>query len=145
MLFPKAQIVHCVRNPFDVCLSNYFQRFGSVDEYAYSFDLKNIGHSYGEYARLMEHWRNALPIRIMEIRYEDMVMNTEQAARKVLDALGLEWDERCLSPHTNSCTVETASAWQVRQPIYKHSIERWRHYKRHLTPLKEMLQPDCGG
>jgi hypothetical protein len=68
-----------------------------------------------------------------------MVLNTEPMARAALDFLGLEWDERCLAPHTNACAVETASQWQVRQPIYRESLERWRHYEKHLTPLKEML------
>jgi Flp pilus assembly protein TadD len=137
MLFPKARIIHCTRHPFDTGLSNYFQRFPLHLDY--SFDLRNIAHFYGEYARLMEHWRKVLPLKMFEISYEDMIMNTEQMARKALDFLGLEWDERCLAPHTNPCAVETASMWQVRQPIYRGSLERWRHYEKHLSPLKGML------
>jgi len=138
MLFPKAQIIHCMRHPLDTCVSNYFQRFPKY--YDYSFDLENIGHFYGEYARLMQHWREALPARMIEVSYEDMVFNTEQLVRRTLDFLELEWDERCLAPHTNPCAIETSSHWQVRQPIYQHSTERWQHYERHLAPLKEMLQ-----
>jgi tetratricopeptide (TPR) repeat protein len=138
MLFPKARIIHCTRHPLDTGLSNYFQRFSG--SYDYSFDLRNIGHFYGEYKRLMEHWRSVLPMRLIEISYEDMVMNTEPTARKMLEFLGLEWDERCLAPHTNTCAVETASWWQVRQPIYSQSLERWRHYEKHLAPLKEALK-----
>jgi len=138
MLFPKARIIHCTRHPMDIGLSNYFRRFAL--DYSYSFDLRNIGHFYGEYARTMEHWRKVLPTEIIEISYEDMIMNTEFMVRKTLDSLGLEWDERCLAPHTNPCAVETASNWQVRQPIYTQSLERWRHYEKHLTPMKEMLQ-----
>jgi predicted protein tyrosine phosphatase len=137
MLFPKAQIIHCMRHPLDTALSNYFQRFSLY--YDYSFDLRNIGHFYGEYTRLMEHWRKVLPLRMTEVSYEDMIMNTEQAVHKILDFLGLAWDEHCLAPHTNPCAVETASQWQVRQPIYTQSLERWRHYEKHLTPVKEML------
>jgi hypothetical protein len=137
MLFPQARIIHCTRHPVDTGLSNYFQQFPLY--YDYSFDLRNIGHFYGEYKRLMEHWRKALPLRMIEISYEDMVMKTEESARKTLEFLGLEWDERCLAPHTNPCAVETASQWQVRQPIYSQSLGRWRHYEKHLTPLKEML------
>jgi tetratricopeptide (TPR) repeat protein len=132
MLFPKARIIHCTRDPMDTGLSNYFQRFPL--HLAYCFDLRNIGHFYTEYARLMEHWRTVLPVKLVEISYEDMVMNTKQTARKALDLLGLEWDERCLSPHTNPCAVETASQWQVRQPIYHQSVGRWRHYETHLEP-----------
>lgn len=87
----------------------------------------------------MEHWRKVLPVKMLEASYEDMIMNTEQMARKALDFLGLEWDERCLAPHTNPCAVETASMWQVRQPIYRGSLGRWRHYEKYLAPLKEML------
>ncbi len=136
MLFPKARIIHCTRHPLDTGLSNYFQRFPLHLDY--SFDLRNIGHFYGEYARLMEHWRKIPTLKLMEISYEDMVLNTEQTVRKTLQFLGLEWDERCLAPHTNPCAVET-SQWQVRQPIYRHALERWRHYEKHLAPLKEAL------
>ena len=138
MLFPKARIIHCTRHPLDTGLSNYFQRF--TFSYDYSFDLRNIGHFYGEYTRIMEHWRKVLPATLIEVSYEDMTMNTEQMARKTLVSLGLEWNERCLAPHTNPCAVDSASNWQVRQPIYSQSVERWRHYEKHLTPLKEMVQ-----
>jgi tetratricopeptide (TPR) repeat protein len=137
MLFPKARIIHCTRNAMDTALSNYFQRFNST--FAYSFDLKNIAHFYGEYLKLIAHWKKVLPLPMMEIPYEDMVLNTEQVARKALDFLGLEWDPRCLTPHTNPSPVETSSSWQVRQPIYSQSMERWRHYEKHLGPLKEAL------
>lgn len=138
MLFPKARIIHCTRHPLDTGLSNYFQRFRL--SYDYSFDLRNIGHFYGEYARIMEHWRRVLPSALIEVSYEDVITNTEQIVRKTLDSLGLEWDGRCLAPHTNPSTVYTASKWQVRQPIYRESVGRWRHYEKHLTSLKEMLQ-----
>lgn len=137
-LFPNAKIIHCTRHPLDTGLSNYFQRFPA--RLNYSFDLGNIGHFYGEYARLMEHWRGVLPGKMLEISYEETVLNTEPVARRVIDFLGLEWDERCLAPHTNPHPVESASQWQVRQPIYRHSLERWRHYEKHLGPLKEALR-----
>lgn len=138
MLFPRAKIIHCTRDPLDTCLSNYFQRFPtSLD---YSFDLQNIGHYYREYARLMEHWRTIPNLKLIDASYEDMVLNTEKITRRLLDFLRLEWDERCLSPHTNPAPFETASEWQVRQPIYQQSIGRWRHYEKHLGPLKETLK-----
>jgi Sulfotransferase family len=137
MLFPRARIIHCTRHPLDTSLSNYFQHFSL--NYDYSFDLKNIGHFYGEYLKTMEHWQNVLPGKILEINYEDMIADTKKMVHTTLDFLGLEWDERCLAPHTNPCVVDTASNWQVRQPIYNQSVERWRHYEKHLTPLKEML------
>ncbi len=137
-LFPKARIIHCMRHPLDTGLSNYFQRF--TFSYDYSFDLRNIGHYYGEYARIMEHWRRVLPVTLIEVTYEDMITNTEQVVRRTLASLGLEWDERCLTPHTNPSAVDSSSKWQVRQPIYRQSLERWRHYEKHLGPMKEMLR-----
>lgn len=135
-LFPQARILHCTRQPVDLCLSNYFQRFPLRLDY--SFDLRNIAHFYREYLRVMEHWRT-LPIpNLMEISYEDMVLHTEPTVRRALKFLGLTWDERCLAPHTNPCAVETASQWQVRQPIYQSSIGRWRHYEKHIAPLMEL-------
>ena len=138
MLFPQARIIHCTRDPLDTCLSNYFTRFPLTLDY--SFDLKNIGHFYREYARFMEHWRAIPTLKLIDVSYEDMILKTEQTARAVLDFLGLEWDQRCLAPHTNPSPVETASQWQVRQPIYNNSVQRWRHYEKHLGPLKEALQ-----
>ena len=137
MLFPKARVIHCTRNALDTGLSNYFQRFSAL--YNYSFDLRNIGHYFCEYARLMEHWRQVLPLKMIEISYEDLISNTEPVVRQALDCLGLEWDERCLAPHTNPAPVVTASHWQVRQPIYRQSLERWRHYEKHLAPLQQEL------
>lgn len=140
MLFPRARIIHCMRHPLDTCLSNYFQYFDRM--YDYSFDLKNIGHFYQEYQRHMAHWRATLPMKILDIGYEDMVADTQKTARRALDFLGLEWDARCLAPHTNTQPVRTSSMWQVRQPIYTHSVQRWRHYEKHLDPLKAMLNPE---
>jgi tetratricopeptide (TPR) repeat protein len=138
LLFPKARIIHCTRQPFDTVLSNYFQRFPLHLDYA--FDLPNIAHFYREYARLMAHWRTIPNVKFIEVGYEDMVSNTEPTARRMLNLLGLEWDDRCLTPHTNPFPVETASQWQVRQPIHRHSLGRWRHYEKHLAPVKEILQ-----
>jgi hypothetical protein len=76
---------------------------------------------------------------MLEISYADLVSDTEATARRALEFLGLAWDERCRSPHLNPGSVETASHWQVRQPVYRHALDRWRHYEKHLGPLKEML------
>ena len=94
MLFPKARIVHCMRDPMDTCLSNYFQRF--TPNLNYSFDLGNIGHYYKEYEKLMEHWRKALPIPMLEVQYEKVVKDTEHEARRMLDFLELPWTNAVL-------------------------------------------------
>jgi tetratricopeptide (TPR) repeat protein len=136
-LFPQARVIHCTRDPLDTGLSNYFQRFPS--SLSYAFDLANIGHFQGEYARLMAHWHTALPLKMAAVSYEDMVLRTETTVGQLLNFLELEWDERCLSPHTNPCPVESASQWQVRQPIYRQSVGRWRHYEKYLDSLKAGL------
>jgi tetratricopeptide (TPR) repeat protein len=136
-LFPNARVVHCMREPMDTCLSIYFQHFSLGHDY--SFDLRNIGDFYRQYERIMAHWRTALPVPMIEIEYEDMIANTEKVVGRTLEALGLSWDDRCLAPHTNKNAVHTASQWQVRQPIYGHSVERWRNYEQYLAPLREAL------
>jgi tetratricopeptide (TPR) repeat protein len=136
-LFPRARIIHCTRHPLATCLSNYFQRFPLRLDY--SFALENIAHFYREYARLMAHWQQIPTLRQIEVRYEDTILHTEQTARRLLDFMELDWNERCLQTHTNPNVVETASHWQVRQPIYQHSLEHWRHYEKFLTPVKDQL------
>lgn len=137
ILFPRSHIIHCTRHPLDTCLSTFFQRFPL--DYDYSFDMQNIAHSYGEYLKIMDHWRKVLPMKLIDVRYEDMVADTEQTARRALGFLGLDWDARCLAPHTNPCAVETASNWQVRQPVYEYAVGRWRHYEKHLARLKGLI------
>jgi tetratricopeptide (TPR) repeat protein len=137
MLFPRARIIHCTRHPMATGLSNYFQRFPLHLDY--SFDLRNIGHFYREYARFMEHWHKIPTLHLLDVSYEDLILNTAPTTRRLLNFLGLPWDERCLAPHTNAYAVETASQWQVRQPIYQRSLDNWRHYEKYLAPLKEAL------
>ena len=137
MLFPNALIIHCIRNPYDTCLSKYFQHFDT--EYSYSFDLSNTADFYLKYFDLMEHWKKHLPMRIIDVHYDDMVHNTESITRNILNSLNLEWNAKCLSPHQNERPVKTSSFWQVRQPIYKNSLNRWQNYEHYLKPLKKVL------
>lgn len=137
LLFPNAPIIHCKRDAMDNCLSIFFQNFGGDHPYAY--DLANLGHHHREYERLMAHWHEVLPGRIMDINYEDTIADPEYWSRKLIEHVGLEWDDACLAPHKQERTVKTASHWQVRQPIYKTSVARWKHYEKHLAPLKEAL------
>jgi len=137
MLFPNARIIHCKRDVMDNCLSIFFQNFGGAHPYAY--DLINLGHHHLEYQRLMAHWHEALPGRIFDLNYEDVITAPEYWSRRLIEHVGLEWDDACLSPHRLERTVKTASHWQVRQPIYKTSVQRWKNYEPHLGPLKELL------
>jgi tetratricopeptide (TPR) repeat protein len=137
ILFPKAKIIHCKRNSLDACLSIYFQAFQSGHQY--SFDLKNLGYWYLDYLRLMEHWNSVLGNNILNINYDDTVNNTEATARKLIEFCGLDWDDKCLEFHKQEREVKTASQWQVRQPIYKSSLDRWKRYDKHIGVLKEIL------
>ena len=137
LFFPNAKIIHCRRNPLDTCLALYFLYY--VKEHKYSFDLENLGYWYRDYYKLMQHWSSVLGDRIYNVDYEDIVNNTETTARKLIDHCGLEWDDQCLQFHTTQRKVKTASRWQVRQPIYQSSLERWKRYDKHIGPLKEIL------
>lgn len=137
LLFPKAKIIHCQRDAMDNCLSIFFQNFSGDHPYAY--DLENIGHHYKQYERLMGHWHQVLPGRILDIKYEDTIADPEYWSRKLIEHIGLDWDDACLAPHKQERIVKTASHWQVRQPIYKTSLQRWKNYEKHLGPLKVAL------
>jgi len=142
-LFPGARIIHCTRDPRDTCLSIYFQRFNRTHSYA--CELGDLAYYYLEYQRLMKHWERVLDIGILEVNYETLVGDLEGGVRRMLDFLGLEWDERCLRFHESDRAVATASYDQVRQPLYTKSIARWKRYERHLGPLLEGLGLKKGG
>jgi tetratricopeptide (TPR) repeat protein len=136
LLFPKARVIHCRRDPFDVCLSCYFQNFHRVN---FAWSLEDLGQYHAEYERLMAHWQGVLPLRMMEVRYEDLVTRQEEVTRELVSFCGLEWEDSCLSFHKNSRPVQTASALQVRRPMYSSSIGRWQKYRSHLEPLRQAL------
>jgi tetratricopeptide (TPR) repeat protein len=138
LVLPNAHIIHIQRNPIDTCWSCFSVRFSEPFEFAY--DLGELGRFYRAYERLMEHWRRVLPEGAMlEVHYEDVVADIEAQARRIIDYCGLEWNDACLAFYKTSRPVRTASVAQVRQPIYKTSVERWRRYERHLGPLLEAL------
>ena len=145
LLFPRAPLIHCVRDPLDTCLSCYFQEFAHGQPFAR--DLDHLGRYYRDYQRLMAHWHKVLPSSILDVPYEGLVADQESWSRKLVAFLGLPWDERCLAFYEKERLVRTASFWQVRQPIYASSIGRWRHYAKHLGPLFHALgvAPPPGG
>jgi tetratricopeptide (TPR) repeat protein len=138
MLFPHAHIVHCTRAPMDNCLSMYFQNFGRGN--TFSYDLDHLGAFFATYRRLMAHWHAVLPGRILDLPYEGVVADPERWSRALIAHIGLPWDPRCLDFHETERTVRTASAWQVKQPIYKRSVARWKRYEQELQPLKRALE-----
>jgi hypothetical protein len=137
-LLPRARVIHCRRNPLDNCISVFFQNFGG--EHRYKWDLGDLGHYYRQYERLMQHWERVLPNPLFEVRYEEMVADQENLSRRLIEFCGLEWDDSCLEFYKSERSVKTASHWQVRQPIYKSSAERWRRYEKHIGPLMEALE-----
>lgn len=139
ILFPKARIVHCRRDPVDTCLSCYFQNFTHGN--AFARDLGDIGAYYGDYRRLMDHWMGIASLGIVEVGYEELAADPEPATRRLLADLGLDWDENCLSHERSRRPIATASQWQVRRKIHGKAVGRWRSYRDHLGPLLDALGP----
>ena len=134
---PGARIIHVVRNPMDTCYAIYKTLFGQA--YPFSYDLNELATYYIAYRKLMDHWHTMMPGLILDVAYEELIADTEQQARRLIDHCGLDWEPTCLEFHKSTAASTTASAVQVRQPIYASSIEKWRHYERHLAPLKARL------
>jgi tetratricopeptide (TPR) repeat protein len=137
LLFPNARIVHCSRDPLDNCVSCFTNRFS--ESHGYNTDLSTLGLYYREYHRLMAHWRRVLPMQIFELRYEELIADTEAVSRSLLAFLGLEWHPACLEFQKNERSVITISRWQVRQPVYSTSIGKWKQFEPWLGPLVESL------
>ncbi|HEX7645405.1 MAG TPA: sulfotransferase [Burkholderiaceae bacterium] len=136
--FPNARIIHMRRNPVDVCLSIYFNSFAETQHYA--SDLHHLAHYYRQYEKLMAHWRSVLPENAMlDVPYEALVQDQESWSRKMIEFIGLPWDERCLNFHEHERAVHTPSNWQVRQKIGTGSVERWRNYEKFIGPLAGLL------
>lgn len=138
LLLPEARIIHCVRDPRDTCLSIYFQCF--VHGHPYAYDLEEIACFYEGYRCMLRHWRQTLSLPMLDVHYEELIRRPEVVARAILGFLDLAWDPRCLRFCAAPRAVRTASAWQVRQPLYGRSVGRWRHYERWLGPLLQHLR-----
>jgi len=138
---PNARIVALRRGAMDSCLSNFRQLFATkYSYYNYTFTLEDTAAYYAAFDNLMTHWRDTLPAdRFMEIRYEDVIDRQERETRRLLSFCGLDWDEACLRFHENKAPVSTASSVQVRQPLYRGSIGRWKKYGDKLDELKNAL------
>lgn len=138
LMLPNARIIHTLRDPLDTCLSCYFKLF--TNGLYFTYDLGELGRYYQSYSRLMSHWHSVLPGGAMlDVRYEDVVEDLEGEARRLIDYCGLDWDERCIGFYRNRRPVRTASSVQVRQPLYRSSLARWRHYESGLGALIEAL------
>lgn len=137
LLFPNARVIHCRRDAIDNCVSCFMLAFS--EGHSYNCDLRTLGLYYREYDRLMRHWNRVFPGRILENRYETLIENQEEQSRRLINYLGLSWDDACLRFFERDGAVNTYSRWQVRQPIYKSSVKRWKNYEREIQPLIEAL------
>ena len=137
MLYPKARIVLCMRDPMDNCLSIYRQPL--TGPHAYAHDLRTLGHFYALHTQLARHWQEIFHSRLLVLRYEELVDNSEQVTRGLLEHCGLPFDPACLAFHETDRQVRSPSASQVRQPLYNSAVGAWRNYEQHLGPLKAAL------
>lgn len=134
---PQAPILHLARDPMDVCYSNLKIMFGSASPYCY--DMQAVSHYYGQYARLANHWREALPGAMLDISYASLVRDPEATMRQILGHCGLEVEAACLRPELNTSPVATPSSAQVRESIHTRGIAQWQHYAKQLEPLRQAL------
>ena len=135
---PNARIVHVTRHPMASCYAMFKTLF--KDGYPFSYDLNDVARYYIGYRRLMNHWQKTMPGIIYDISYEQLVRDQEGQSRRLLAACGLEWEDGCLDFHRNPTVTTTASASQVRRPMYDSSLRQWRHYESQLAGLREQLQ-----
>jgi hypothetical protein len=141
ILFPNAVFIHSTREPPDVCFAAYRHPFAMGSATWFSADLGATGRYYVRHQAMMNHWAKVLPGRVVDIALEDLVNDFEPTARRLIAACGLPWEDQCLRFYENPREVRTASAAQVRRPIFTESLGRWRNYKDHLGPLFEALGP----
>ena len=139
LALPHAKIIHCKRSPMDTCLSCYSVYFPYGQEF--TNELTELGLFYKEYDRLMRHWKSVISDDILDVHYEGLVLNQDLVTKKILNFCELPWEEGCLEFHKTVRQVTTASATQVRQPIYKTALKRWERFETHLQPLIIALGP----
>jgi hypothetical protein len=125
LMFPDATLIHCRRDPRDIAVSCWMANFRTIN---WANHVDHLAGHFEIYSRLMEHWRKVLPVPMIEVNYQDTVNNFEPEARRLVAACGLDWEPACLEFHRSERPVQTASAAQVRQPIYRGSLGRWRNY-----------------
>ena len=139
LILPQAKIIDARRHPLDACVGNFRQHYAKGQ--TFSYDLTDLGEYCLQYLRMMDHWHQALPGRILTVQYEEMVMDFENQARRLLDHCELPWEEACGRFYETERPVRTASSEQVRQPIYTGALNFWRNYERHLDELIEIVEP----
>lgn len=138
-LFPGARFVHCKRTPLDTCISCFLLDFVGERNHGYSYNLEHLAHQYLIYERYMQHWHSIGSIPILDVQYEDLIVDPLAGSKRIIEFIGLEWDEACAKPHETKRAVSTLSSDQVRKPMYTSSKERWRNYEEHIGVLIDAL------
>lgn len=139
MILPDAKFIDARRDPLATCVANYRQLFAQGKNQSY--DLVELGEYYLGYLAMMEHWDNVMPGEVLHVQYEDVVDDLESEARRILDFCGLPFEDACLEFHKSARRVNTASAEQVREPIYRSGVDYWKNYEPWLDELKAVLGP----
>jgi Sulfotransferase family len=140
LIVPNAKIIDARRSAMGCCVSGFKQLFAEGQDFTYG--LEEIGHYYSDYVRLMDHWDMMLPGKILRVRYEDVVTDLDGQVRRLLDYLGLPFEDACVRFHENERAVRTASSEQVRQPIFKSGMDQWENFSPWLNPLRAVLGPE---
>jgi tetratricopeptide (TPR) repeat protein len=139
LILPNAKIIDARRHPLDSCMSSYKQLFFKGQPFTY--DLVELGEYYLQYRRMMDHWHQSLPGKVLDIQYEELIADQESQTRRLLEHCGLPWEEACLSFHETERAVFTASSEQVRQPLYRTAVNHWRNYEHRLEAVIDVLAP----
>ncbi len=139
LALPNARIINARRHPLDSCLGSYKQLFGRGQNFTYN--VEELGMYYQEYDAMIKHWHKVLPGRVLDVHYEQTVLDLDSQVRRILEHCGLPFEEQCLRFYETDRAVKTASSEQVRQPIYKGALGKWRKYEEHLGEWQEMLGP----
>ena len=135
---PNAKIIHLNRQPMDTCYAIYKTMFTGT--YPFSYDLSDLGSYYLAYRRLMTHWREELGDAMLDVHYEHLIDDQEAVSREIINFCNLDWESQCLEYHKNQSASSTASASQVRQSVYRSSIDKWKYYSRELKPLLDIFE-----
>ncbi len=142
LLFPNAAIISCLRDPRDVCLSCFCQAFSSDRLQLVTSNWNYLASVYRQYARLMNHWMTVLPNHVYPVVYENLLDDPKLQVQQVLDVLNLLWDDNCLSFHRGTSQAKTASAAQVRRPLYQSSRNKWQHYEKQMAEFNSLIAPE---
>ena len=140
VLFPNAKIIHCQRHVLDNFISCYLLDFAGLNNQAYTYDPRHFAHFYSIYLKYMEHWKSVCSIPILDVSYEETIADQRGVTERILEFLGLEWDDACMRFFEAKRAVNTASVEQVRKSIYTSSKARWKNYESHLKPIRDALE-----